>query len=74
MGILAASMDTVNAFSALVGNVGVPVACLGVVFWLWYVEMKNHKEEVKSLTESINNNTLVMQKLLDKMEESKNGT
>lgn len=27
-----------------------------------------HKEEIKSITEAVNNNTLVIQKLIDKME------
>lgn len=62
-------METVQAFSTLVSNVGVPIACLAVTFYLWYKETKSHKEEVEKLTEALNNNTLVMQKLTDKLGE-----
>ena len=30
----------------------------------------SHKEEVKAMTEAINNNTMVIQRLIDKMEEN----
>lgn len=33
-------------------------------------EREDHKEEMHSITEAVNNNTLVMQKLIDKLEEA----
>ena len=57
-------MDAVvNLFS----NLAVPVACLIVTFWLWNKEREDHKSEQHELTEAIHNNTLVIQKLIDKM-------
>ena len=33
-------------------------------------EREDHKKEMQSITEAVNNNTLVMQKLLDKLQEA----
>ena len=55
--------EVVNLFS----NLAVPVACLIVTFWLWNKEREDHKAEQKELTQAISNNTLVIQKLIDKM-------
>ena len=55
--------EIVNIFS----NLAVPVACLIVTFWLWNKEREDHKTEQKELTQAIANNTLVIQKLIDKM-------
>ena len=37
----------------------------------WYINKRDdiHKEEINKLSEAVNNNTLVMQKLLDRLEE-----
>lgn len=58
-----------NTVSTIFANLGVPVSCLAVTFYLWYQEMQSHKEEVNKLQEALNNNTLVLQKLLDRMGE-----
>ena len=49
-------------------NFAVPVACLVACFWLWNKEREDHKAEMKELTQAVQNNTLVVQKLLDKLE------
>lgn len=59
-------MEVITEFAALIANLGVPVACMAVTFHLWYNETKNHKEEVTQLRDALVNNTMVMQKLLDK--------
>ena len=61
----------INVFTQLIGNVGVPVACLCAVFYLWNRETESHKEEMDNLTKALNDNTLVIQKLLDKLEGEK---
>ena len=53
----------------LFSQVGVPIACLVVTFSLWNKEREDHKQEQKELTEAIANNTLVMQKLVDKLDK-----
>lgn len=48
-------------------NLAVPVACLVATFYLWNKEREDHKQEQKELTEAVHNNTLIMQKLIDKL-------
>ena len=55
----------------LFSNLAVPVACLVATFYLWNKEREDHKQEQKELTEAIANNTLVMQKLVDRLENAK---
>lgn len=58
-------MDTVVQ---MVSSVGFPIVmCLSLFYYVKELEEK-HKEETKSLTDALNNNTLVLQKLCDSME------
>ena len=57
----------IEAIMSLFSNLAVPVACLVATFWLWNKEREDHTTEQKELSEAVNNNTLVIQKLLDKM-------
>ena len=59
----------IDGIVALFSNLAVPVACLVATFWLWNKEREDHKAEQKELTEAIANNTLVMQKLVDKLDK-----
>ena len=59
----------IQAVTELFSNLAVPVACLVATFWLWNKEREDHKAENKELTQAIQNNTLIMQKLVDKLEE-----
>lgn len=59
----------VSTFAQLFSNLGIPVACLCVTFYLWYIETQNHKEEMNKMTDAVNNNTLILQRLLDKLGE-----
>lgn len=66
-----------NLIIAAIGSLGFPiVACIGMAYFFAKVndnyrtdikEMNNnHKEEMDKMTEAINNNTLVIQKLVDR--------
>lgn len=72
-----------NTVVTLIGSLGFPiVACLGMAWFFAKVndnyrsdikEMNSqHKEEMDKMTEAINNNTLVIQKLIDRMESDSN--
>lgn len=72
-------MDILQA----IASVGFPiVACCGCAFFFSRVndnyrsDIKEinaqHKEEMKAITDALNNNTLALQKLADKMEERNN--
>lgn len=56
-----------DAIVSLFSNLAVPVACLIATFWLWNKEREDHKQEQKELTEAVNNNTLALNKLIDKL-------
>lgn len=58
-------METIlSAFS----NLAVPVACLIATFFLWDKERDSHEKEINAMTIAIQNNTLALQKLIDKLE------
>ena len=69
-----------NEIVAVISAVGFPiVAALGCGFFVkWQYEQnmkqneelrKEHKEEVSKMTEALNNNTIALQKLIDKLEK-----
>lgn len=64
----------VATIAQLIGSLGFPVVCVIILFWYVYhrdkadqEERQMHKEEVFELRNAITNNTLVMQKLVDKL-------
>lgn len=71
-----------NDIAQLIATVGFPiVACIGMG---WYVKYqtdqysaevkdmrKEHTDEINKVTEALNNNTLALQKLCDKMDYDK---
>lgn len=61
-------LDVVIQF---IQNVGFPIACVVAMFWMWDRERQEHKQEAEKWAEAINNNTQVMQKLVDRLEEAK---
>ena len=58
-------MDT---FATIVSSVGFPVVFCFVLYRTLIEQNKEHKAEADKLTEAIHNNTLVIQKLVDKLE------
>lgn len=69
----------INSLASLIGTLGFPiVACCAMAYFFARVNdnyrndikeiQANHKEEIAGMTEAINNNTLVIQKLVDRMD------
>ena len=57
-----------NAVVQMVSAVGFPIVmCLCLFYYVKELEEK-HKEETKMLSDALNNNTLVLQKLCDAMD------
>lgn len=54
-------MENIQVIITAISTVGFPIVCAAALFW-----KSNHTE--KDLTDALNNNTLVMQKLCDKMD------
>ena len=57
----------VNAITQLVSTLGFPIVMCGALYWKMCRQDKLHKEETAKLTEALNNNTLVMQRIVDKL-------
>lgn len=59
--------EVVTFVTSIVSNVGFPIACVAVMFYQMEQERKSHKEESDKWVEAINNNTKVMEKVLEKV-------
>lgn len=57
-----------TTFATLISNIGFPIACVIAMFYLLEQERKAHKEESDKWTEAVNNNTAVMQRVLDRLD------
>lgn len=57
----------INTITTLITSVGFPIVVCLICFMYIKTMTESHKDEVKQLTEAIQNNTLVMQQLVDKM-------
>lgn len=69
-----------NEIVQMISAVGFPiVACVGMAYFFAKVNdnyrndikeiQASHKDEMKAMTDAINNNTLVIQKLIDSIDE-----
>lgn len=72
--------ENINIVLQAVTTVGFPIVCCGAMGWyVKYISDKNseevnklneqHNEEMKQVTQALNNNTLALQKLCDKLGE-----
>ena len=57
----------VTAITQIVSTLGFPIVMCAALFWELDKSHAQHKEEIGKLTESLNNNTVVMEKLLVKL-------
>lgn len=53
----------------LVSNIGYPFAITLIMAWYIYYSEKNHREEVNKLSEVVQNNNVVLEKILTKLGE-----
>ena len=60
-------MENIDIVLNAITTVGFPIVMCGILLWYIYNSQKNHKEEVTRLTEAIQNNTVVMEKILTKI-------
>jgi hypothetical protein len=54
-----------NFILQAITTVGFPIVAYGAMFWYVTQKDKNHSEEVTQLRQAVENNTLVVQQLLD---------
>lgn len=58
----------INVISQLITSVGFPIAACCAMFYINYVSLQKHEEEMKIVTEAINNNTMAINDLKNEME------
>lgn len=58
----------VNAIIQVIGTLGFPIACCVWLFYRDSVKDKEHKEETDALTKALENNTIALTKLSERME------
>lgn len=57
-----------NAISSL----GFPIVCCLIVLYMYWKSDQTHKAEVDKLSEAVQNNTVVMEKILERLEMNTN--
>ena len=62
-----------NDIITAICTVGFPIVAYGALFWYVLKKDTEHKTEVEKMTEAINNNTIALNKLIERLEnENKN--
>ena len=64
-------LDLLNTITTLITNVGFPIFITLYLLKQNQDEENRHKEEETKLTDALNNNTLALQKLCDKIGDEK---
>ena len=62
-------METIQMVITAISTVGFPIVMCGALFWKMDKQDKEHKEEMNKSTEAINNNTVVLQKLMQMLSD-----
>ena len=60
--------DLTQIITQLIGNLGFPIACVVVMFYMWNKEREEHREESLKWIEALNRNSDIISKLSDKLE------
>lgn len=56
-----------SAITSLVGSLGFPIVACFAMFWKMNKQDELHKEEMEKVTVALNNNTIALTKLVDKV-------
>ena len=59
----------VNEIIQFINSLGFPIVMCGALFWRDITQGKQRSEENKAMTEAINNNTLAVTKLAEKIDK-----
>ena len=61
-------MEYIEIIGQFISSYGFPIVMCGVMFWYMNKEREDHKEEVNSMTQAIDNNNTLLQRLIDKLD------
>lgn len=56
-----------------VSTVGFPIVCCGAMFWNMVTLNKQHQEEMNKMSEALNNNTIALTKLTERIHREEGG-
>ena len=62
-------MDTLHTVINLLTDLGFPIAVCIAMFWLNNKQVEQHKEEMSKVTDALNNNTLALTELRDRLDK-----
>lgn len=57
----------INMIMQAISNVGFPIVACGALAFLFYREQEQHKEETAKFTEALNQNSIAITKLAEKL-------
>lgn len=57
----------IQVLSTIIGSLGFPIAACVGCFWMLNKERDTHEQEMQKITEAINNNTLAVTKLTERL-------
>ena len=60
-------MEVSKMILTAISTVGFPIVVAAAMFWKMNKQDEDHKQEMGKVTEAINNNTIALTKLLDKL-------
>ena len=60
-----------NDVVSVISTGGFPITLTLILLWYIYDSNNKHKEEIDKMSAALNNNTLALTKLLDRMESDK---
>ena len=56
----------INVIMDAISLMGFPIVCCGALFWMINKQNDQHRVEMEKMTEAVNNNTIMLQKVLDR--------
>lgn len=63
-------MDALQTVINLIKDLGFPIAVCIAMFWLNNKQVEQHKEEMTKVTDALNNNTLALTELRDRLDKN----
>lgn len=61
--------ESANVVAGLVSTVGFPIVMCGALFWKMNKDNEQRTQENLKLTEAINNNTIAITRIIDKLDK-----
>lgn len=63
-------MENINEIATLISTIGFPITACCVMFYINFKNEEKHREEINKMTEALNNNTIAITKLSERIGEN----